>query len=853
VRTARSRHSVRVLLLTAVLISSAAAPASVSAADNLPPVAVDDPAVECGYTGFGGSFPIPEDWGQFVFAGCIGELTNDFDPDGSIVAWQIDSPPAHGTLDWLASNPTAFAYTPAPDFSTPSGDWPSDSFTYHVIDNQGASSDIATYRFWIAPINDPPRFLAVPHVEVPMNSGPYSESWLPYVVPGPPNESSQTVHFIITHAEAYAASGGNLLTGPVTFTDDGRLTFTPAPDQYGDALITVYLKDDGGLEHYTGVSGHSQPDDTSDPVTFRIDVVRPNTPPVAVDDIVTLDEDAGPVVIPVWANDTDPEGDLLFVTAATNGTKGVVTLEHGLTYHPNLNASGSDFFTYTVTDRFGASATATVHVTINPVDDPPAAVDDNLTVDEDSGATSIAVTANDSDVEGDQFVVSGVGSATKGSVSMGSDQASAIYTPGANATGTDTFTYTVTDSGGASATATVHVTIRGFNDPPVAVNDAATFEEDTGAHTIAITANDSDVDGDSLTVTSVSQPAFGTAAISADRRSVTYASGRDANGSDSFNYTIADGRGGSASATVYVTIAAINDAPAGVADFATFPEDSEAQTIDLVGNDSDVEGDALSILLVDGATKGYVTLLGDRHSIAYFPIPNAYGTDLFHYTVVDGHGGVTTVAVEVTLTPLNDPPSAFDDGYWVPIPIGKGAGPVPIYLLANDSSAPDEPEPLTITSVAQGSHGIVAISADRHSVTYDPIGLVAGPDQFLYSITDGNGGVASAMVYVNVDKDPTPPVVSTPVVGPERPLEGSKVRLAVTWTADDPESGVKSSQLQFRRDGGDWSDVKLSALTDRQASVLVAPGHSYQFRVRATNGASPGATSGYSLSGIVAA
>jgi len=80
------------------------------------------------------------------------------------------------------------------------------------------------------------------------------------------------------------------------------------------------------------------------------------------------------------------------------------------------------------------------------------------------------------------------------------------------------------------------------------------------------------------------------------------------------------------------------------------------------------------------------------------------------------------------------------------------------------------------------------------------------------------------------------------------PTPNGTVPLDITWTAADPESGIASSQLQIRRDGGSWSPVTLSSPTALQATVLVPAGHTYEFRVRVTNGATPGVTSPFRVS-----
>jgi hypothetical protein len=180
------------------------------------------------------------------------------------------------------------------------------------------------------------------------------------------------------------------------------------------------------------------------------------------------------------------------VTAVTQGANGSVTFTPGnVSYTPNANFFGSDSFTYTISDGNGGSDTATVNVTVTPVNDNPDAIDDAATVAEDSGATVIDVLANDSiapDV-GETLSVTAVTQGANGSVTFTPGNVS--YTPNANFFGSDSFTYTISDGNGGSDTATVNVTVTPVNDNPDAIDDAATVAEDSGATVIDVLANDS--------------------------------------------------------------------------------------------------------------------------------------------------------------------------------------------------------------------------------------------------------------------------------------------------------------------------------------------------------------------------
>jgi hypothetical protein len=257
-------------LLLAASLSAAFPPTAWAAV----PIAEDDPSPACESGSFGGSFPIPEDRGQFVFPPgpgyhCwIGD--NDTDPDGDPLTWSIVTPPEHGDL--VLDGPTGLtAYTPDPDYSTnpgnePGGSWISDSYVYQVSD--GTGTDSATFRFWIAPFNDPPTFTAGSDVTVLEGSGPYSAPWATSISPGPaPSEATQGVTFDVLDVDEPA-----LFEVMPAIAPNGTLTFTPASGRSGVAAVTVRATDDGGLESYSGVTPTDPPDDTSDPVTFAIEV-----------------------------------------------------------------------------------------------------------------------------------------------------------------------------------------------------------------------------------------------------------------------------------------------------------------------------------------------------------------------------------------------------------------------------------------------------------------------------------------------------------------------------------------------------------------------------------------------------
>ena len=145
-------------------------------------------------------------------------------------------------------------------------------------------------------------------------------------------------------------------------------------------------------------------------------------------------------------------------------------------------------------------------VTVTPVNDDPVATDDTLVTSRDVPST-IAVLANDTDVDGDALSVTGVTAPASGTAIANGD-GTITYTPAANFAGTDGFDYTVGDGAGGSDTGHVAVTVLAVNHPPVAVDDSAHGAEDTPT-TIDAAANDTDLDGGALIVSAVGAAAHG--------------------------------------------------------------------------------------------------------------------------------------------------------------------------------------------------------------------------------------------------------------------------------------------------------------------------------------------------------
>jgi hypothetical protein len=386
-----------------------------------------------------------------------------------------------------------------------------------------------------------------------------------------------------------------------------------------------------------------------------------NRSPVIEDDVAVLCTGAQ-AVIAMLANDTDPDNESLTVVEVTQPGNGTVILhtDGTVTYVPYVGFSGVDDFTYIACDVGGLCDDATVTVSVNPG---PDASDDNGITDQNTPIT-LNVLANDT------ASISAIDPATLTIVSGPSHGTAVVnpngsitYAPSPNFSGTDSFTYTIGDEQGCgSNTATVIFTVNSVtptNQGPIAADDTVSTPEDTPL-TISVLTNDSDPDGDPLTITGNTQPTNGSVSCTATQ--CTYTPNANFHGTDSFTYTISDGNGGTDTATVTITVNPVNDPP----QLTAIPDQSVSETQTLTVNVSctDVDGDTLTLTasnLPPGATftdngNGTGTL---SYSPDFDTVLHPATSTLFsnvQITCSDGHGGSDTDSFNITVNDVNRAP-----------------------------------------------------------------------------------------------------------------------------------------------------------------------------------------------------
>ena len=775
-----------------------------------------------------------------------GLVANDTDVDvETITISKVNGSAANvGTEITLASGATltvnadgSYSYNPNGKFEAlDDGESTTDSFTYTAFDGTANSASDATVTITINGVNDAP-------VAVADSNSTDENSSVTAAAPGVlSNDTDVDVETLtvskVEGATANVGASTTLTSGAkVTLSADGSYTYNP--NGKFEAL------DDGetGTDTFTYTANDGTAD--SAPATVTITINGVNDAPVAVDDSGSTDENTPLTVAAagVLSNDTDVDVETLAVSKVNGSVANVdteITLASGakvtlnsngsFTYNPNGKfeslddgETATDTFTYTAFDGTTNSGTdATVTITINGVNDAPVAVADTNSTDENSTVTAAApgVLANDTDVDVESLSVSKVEGATANvgvattltsgaKVTLAAD-GSYTYDPNGKfenlddgESTTDSFTYTANDGTADSSAATVTITINGVNDAPVAVADSKTTDENTVLNVSAagVLTNDTDVDVETLTVSKVNGVAadVGTTITLTSGAKLTLNSdgsfSYDPNGqfealddgestTDSFTYVVTDGTAESSAATVTITINGVNDAPVAVADTGSTDENTTltVAAAGLVGNDTDVDVEAITISKVNGSAANVGTEItlasGAKLTVnadgSYSYNPNGKfenlddgesTTDSFTYTAFDGTANSASDAtVTITINGVNDAPVAVDDT--ASTDENTSTTVAAPGVLANDTDV--DVETLTVSKIngsaaAVGggvtlvSNAVVQLNSDG-SFSYDPNGKFESlddgestTDSFTYVVTDGTAESSAATVTITIN------------------------------------------------------------------------------------------------------
>jgi len=382
--------------------------------------------------------------------------------------------------------------------------------------------------------------------------------------------------------------------------------------------------------------------------TVSVDVA--NAAPTAANDVLSVSYAAARagVVVPVTANDTDPNHDPLTVTAV--GAPGALAAGT-VTYTAPAGFAGNATFSYTISDGHGGTDIAQVTVTV--ADAPPVAQPFTTSTGYRT-ALGLDVLAAATDPNGDTLHVSGATAPAHGVVTRDPD-GTLSYLPDVGYSGADSFSYTIDDGNGGSDTATVAVTVA--NGLAVARDDWLTGIGGTALLINERANDDDDPNGETLDVAIDVPPGHGTATVGEDGR-ITYAPAAHFLGTDTFHYTLDDRHGTPVGATVKVTV--VNTAPMARDDAAATDTDT-AVIVPVLANDGDPNGDAVTLSGVAMGGHGTVTANGDG-TITYRPDGGYLGDDFFVYSIRDPAG--LTDSAMVTAASWDRTPS-FESTEWI--------------------------------------------------------------------------------------------------------------------------------------------------------------------------------------------
>lgn len=703
----------------------------------------------------------------------VAVLANDTDRDGNALTLTgaTLANPAQGSV--VVNPDGTLTFTPASNVSGPI------AITYTVADGQGGSAS-ATVTVTVGANTAPSG--ADAGRTLPEDGG-YVVATTDFGFADP--DAGQTLAAV--RIDSIPADGSLLLdgvavtAGTVVSAADiaaGHLTFVPAADTNGApyASFGFSVQDSAGSFDST-------------PNTINFSVTPVNDAPIARNDLASTPINT-PATIAVLGNDGDADGDLLSVTGATlvDPTLGsvVVNPDGTLGFTPASNASGTVVINYTIADPSGAASTASVTVNVGS-NNAPAGADATVTLAEDAARSFTPSDFGFADADAGQTFANlridslpAAGTLTfngavvvAGQVIAASDLAQLAFTPAANATGNGyaSFTFSVQDSAGAFDPVPNAITfnVTPVNDGPLAQDDIASTPINTALANIDVLANDSDVDGNTLSVSSASlaDPTLGSVSVNPDG-TLNFTPATNISGPVAINYTINDGQGGTSSAVLVVSVGN-NTPPAGADALVTIAEDTSKTFTAADFGFSDVDaGQGLSSIRIDTlpaagvlafngspVAGGQVIAASDLAQLVFTPAPNGNGNAYagFTFSVQDSAGAYDPVPNTITfdVTPVNDTPVAQSDLASTPINTALAN----INVLGNDSDADGDTLSVSNAALANPALGSVTINPDG-TLNFTPATNVAGPVAINYTISDGQGGNSSAVLTINVGTN-TPP------------------------------------------------------------------------------------------------
>jgi len=667
-------------------------------------------------------------------------LANDSDVDGDTLTLLNDviSQPSFGDL--------AFNSDGSLSYSANENYIDSDSFIYQISDGMGGTAQASVFLL-LNTSNQPP-IAQNEQYQTNEDSVLSVNTIADGILANDTDPNDRTFQLVTPLAELPSH-------GQVNLAVDGTFSYIPDSNFFGADQFQYQIINSLGVTAQATVS---------------IDIIAQADVPVSNNDNYQVNEDTTLRVLlseGVLANDVDTDLGTLTVNTVpvSEPSQGSLTLQAdgSFSYTANANFTGVDSFSYQVSNESNLTSTSQVFISVSNINDAPVAKVDTYSVDEDSTLNATSVLVNDTDADGDALVIDTTPevNVTEGSLTLLTD-GTFTYVPKANSTVNDSFTYRVTDNNGGIALGVVSLTINAVNDAPTTQPDSYNVDEDIILNGSTVLANDSDIDGDTLTVnpSPVIGVSHGTLNLNTTG-SFTYTPSAGYFGSDSFSYEVLDGKGGKETETVTISVKSINDVPVAEVDSYSVDEDSSLNATSVLVNDTDADGDTLEVNTspVSGVSHGNLTLFANG-TFTYLPSGDFSGSDKFTYEVIDNQGGVTQAVATITVTSINDAPTADNDDYVLVENTTLNVSHLAANrLLINDGDVDGDPLTLSITPINNVTNGTLTLNTNG-SFSYTPSASFSGNDNFTYQISDSNNATAQASVSLSVTNVNDAPVAT---------------------------------------------------------------------------------------------
>lgn len=628
-------------------------------------------------------------------------------------------------------------------------------------------------------------------------------------------------------------------TGVVSFDPAGRLIFEPGPaSDEGEVELTYVIEDDFG-ERTEGI------------VRAAIRLKDSNQRPDARNDGATTAV-AQPVSVNLLANDTDPDGDDLFVSQrpvllSPLDVDPVVSVSPDGDFVFIPDAAGTYVFSYVASDDEDTdTAQVRIDVTEPAENQPPVAIRDDAVIPLGESRIVYAL-QNDGDPDGDivGIVDTDVPSGSGLRIEPYFDIGFRVFVEG-DGPPRRIFYYSISDGRSDPVQAIVVVAIADAeteNQPPQARGDTVEVRPGS-AITVPVLANDFDPEGGALRVIEVGDVPGARVEVGPDGQSVRIFVDDTTQSSFTVNYDVEDELGNRTAAVIRVSVVArgqSNRAPIAVADNARVPFETEV-AIPVTLNDSDPDGDAIRVESIDAQPEhGVATIDQATGEVRYRPERGYSGTDRLSYTIVDAFGAHDTGEVLIGVMPppdLNRDPRAQDDLFQT---VANGST-IELTVLVNDS----DPDGDQIEVVDVSSPQIGTINFDDRLLTYtapfnQPTDEVV---TVTYVLGDERGGRDEATITIQVQATPNRedglPIAVDDQVGPV--FAGEPVRIAVAENDYDPDAPINELTV---------TTFDPAYVVEGQDIVFTAPGESTTFVYQITDVDGNAATATVELDVIV--